>query len=225
MNGLEYKAFRLKASDLDEKTGEFEGYVAAFGNVDHDGDIIERGAFAKTIADNGGVFPGLWQHDVWSPIGASHTMAEDDYGLKIGGRLAMGVQRAREAFELLAMGALKGLSIGYLPVKIGPREPSDVRRLKEIRLFEWSTVTFPANELAVVTGMKASDVLGMARSLSTNGDIDRAKIESAIEALKALLDPEPSDDTRSKEAAASGEPSIAGTLRDYRFNIFPRRGE
>ena len=161
-----------------------------------------------------------------SSIGVSRTMAEDDDGLKVEGVLAMGTRRGAEAYELLSMGALKGFSIGYMPIKWEHDSARGVRRLKEIRLFEWSAVTFHANELAVVTGMKAAEVLGMAsrlvegkagRRLSASS---RSNIESAIEALSALLaDDEPEKSTRpgGDEAASKSkrEPSDADTLRDW----------
>jgi hypothetical protein len=224
MNGLQYKAFRLnlKSDDLDAKTGEFEGYVAAFGNVDHDGDIIEHGAFTKTVSDNGGVFPGLWQHDIFSPIGVSESMTEDDNGLKVNGRFAMGTQRGREAFELLSMGALKGFSIGYLPIKDAPGTNGADRTLKEIRLFEWSTVTFPANELAVVTGMKAADVLSLASRLTGEvkegrrlSSASKEKIGAAIAALSALLEedePEKSTQPNGEVATKEGQEPSPDTL-------------
>src|SRR5258706_15981908 len=36
---------------LDEQRGTFKGYLAVIGNEDDNGDIIDPGAFAKTIAE------------------------------------------------------------------------------------------------------------------------------------------------------------------------------
>ena len=44
-------SFELKAVG---ESGAFEGYAAVYGNVDQGGDMIQPGAFGKTIADRGG---------------------------------------------------------------------------------------------------------------------------------------------------------------------------
>lgn len=49
-----------------------------------------------------------------------------------------------------------GLSIGYMTIKAEPdRENRNVRRLKELKLFEYSVVTFPMNTEAALTGVKS----------------------------------------------------------------------
>lgn len=47
------------------------------------------------------------------PIGVFESIEEDQKGLKVKGRLAMGTQAGRETYELMKMGALDGLSIGF----------------------------------------------------------------------------------------------------------------
>jgi HK97 family phage prohead protease len=106
--------FELK--ELDD-TGRIKGYAAVFGNEDKGGDIIEPGAFTKTIQETGGQVPILWQHDRYEPIGVSTSLEQDRKGLLIDGQLNMDVQRAREARSLLNQKALQGLSIGYQTVK------------------------------------------------------------------------------------------------------------
>ena len=60
----------------------------------------------------------------------------------------MGTQKGREAYELLKMGALDGMSIGFRadPEKQGYNENKrGTRTLKEVDLMEISLVTFPMN--------------------------------------------------------------------------------
>ena len=52
------------------------------------------------------------------PIGVFDEIVEDDHGLVVKGRLALKTQAGQEAYELLKMGALDGLSIGF---KINPK--------------------------------------------------------------------------------------------------------
>ena len=47
----ECKAVRFNVESVDEESGEFSGHAAVFDNVDDGGDIIEPGAFSRTISD------------------------------------------------------------------------------------------------------------------------------------------------------------------------------
>ena len=199
----EHKAFPLQIKEIDEETGTFTGYAAVFGNRDSYGDIIEPGAFAKTIADKGGAFPVLWQHDPWEPIGASTVMQEDEKGLYVEAGVSMEASgKGRLAIDLLKRKAIRGLSIGYQVVQKSI-EAGD-RRLTEIKLWEFSVVTFPANELALVTGVKSERLVkALAQWAEQDPDGFRAT-------TTALLEPEPPAGTPRKGAADQRvEPAFA----------------
>ena len=86
------------------------------------------------------------------------------------GQLLLDVDRGREAHALLRAGALNGLSIGYKPKTWEYDEDTKVTTLTEVDLWECSVVTFPANGLARVSGVKAKDridSLGDWRSFET----------------------------------------------------------
>lgn len=213
----ETKAFELKLDDLTEE-GEFEGYAAVFGNLDQTGDIIEPGAFKKTIRESKGQVPILWHHDPYEPIGVSSALEEDEKGLRAKGRLVMETQRGREAHALMKAKAVSGLSIGYQTVKYlieksPPSAPdwSMIRRLKELKLREFSPVTFPANALARVGSVKAEDLLSLERVL-------RELAGRSPDVVKALLDAiEPAAATRESGAATSDEeqPDVKATAREW----------
>lgn len=148
---LERKSFTLKLDAPPDDEGRFTGYAAVFGNVDQGNDLIEPGAFTKTLDENPDV-PILWAHDTDQPIGVSSSMVEDGKGLRVEGQLAMDVQRGREVHALMKMGAIKGLSIGYRTVKRSFK--GAVRHLEEVKLGEFSPVVFPMNQLAGVDGVK-----------------------------------------------------------------------
>jgi HK97 family phage prohead protease len=101
----------------------------------------------------------LWQHDSNEPIGVWTEMVEDSKGLRIKGKLALDTTRGKEAHALLKMGALNGLSIGFVSKQWAYDRETEVRTLTEIDLWEVSLVTFPANEKARVTNVKAADEL------------------------------------------------------------------
>lgn len=137
----------------DGTTGSFEGYGAIFGNKDRDGDIVARGAFTESL--KAGMPALLWQHDQKAPIGRFDAVREDDKGLFVKGKLVM-QGRGLEAYELLKMGALNGLSIGFV-TKEASRDPAtNTRTISKADLMEISLVTFPANELARVSNVKAA---------------------------------------------------------------------
>jgi len=148
---MDTKSFRFSVKDIDDQ-GLFEGYAAVFGNVDRTGDVIERGAFRKTLQENPQL-PILWQHNPAEPIGLTVAAVEDNRGLRVKGQLNLETARGREAYALMKQGVLRGLSIGYDTVK--EAWEGTTRKLKEIRLWEWSLVTFPANPLAQVESIKA----------------------------------------------------------------------
>lgn len=142
--------------------GTLEGYGSVFGVRDTYDDVIASGAFVDSLKEHkaAGTMPAmLWQHDPGEPIGVWTDMAEDKKGLHVKGQLALSTTRGREAFELLKMGALNGLSIGFRSVPGTSRYNDDgVRVLTALELWEVSLVTFPANERARITTVKAADI-------------------------------------------------------------------
>ena len=68
-------------SDIDDKLGIVKGYGSVFGNEDSDKDIIEKGAYARTLKSNGSRVKYLYQHDITKPIGKMRELYEDDKGL------------------------------------------------------------------------------------------------------------------------------------------------
>lgn len=132
--------------------GVFEGMAAIYGNVDQQGDIIAPGAFTRTLADHGNEVPLLWQHNMAAPIGQA-MLTDTPQGLQVKGKLALGVSVARDAYESLKARIVGGLSIGFDTIRAAADGPNRV--LKELRLYEISLVTFPANQLATVTSIKA----------------------------------------------------------------------
>jgi uncharacterized protein len=211
-------AFRIKALKED---GTFEGLAAVYGNEDLGGDIIEPGAFTKTIKDKEGVVPVLWQHNADEPIGRG-DLKDSKEGLLITGKLVLESDVARKAHALMKADVLQGLSIGYDTVVSEYDRETDIRRLKELKLWEVSVVTFPMNPKATITTVKAAEMgetldgvvttiaafrreLKQGRTLSaaTLDSLRRshAAMQSAIEDLQALL--ATSDEEAGKAAAAN----------------------
>lgn len=135
-----------------EETGNFSGYGSVFGVTDAYGDSIAPGAFAtslQTWKTKKQTPAMLWQHDTREPIGVWLNLVEDEKGLYTEGKLSLETQRGREAYSLMKLGALRGLSIGFNVVK-SEMDKKGARTLTAIDLWEISPVTFPANQEAQI---------------------------------------------------------------------------
>jgi len=158
---VDIKAEIKAVGEDDEDYGTFEGYGSIFGNTDLGNDIVAYGAFTKSLAKSGvsGV-KLLYQHRSDKPIGIFESIEEDAKGLKVRGRLAMKTQAGRETYELLKMGALDGLSIGFRtsPKGLAYDPKTQARIIKEAELMEISVVTFPMNPKAKVQAVKGQEL-------------------------------------------------------------------
>ena len=121
------------------------GYASLFGVKDQGGDVVQKGAYAASLAKLAAgkrQVKMLWQHDPTQPIGVWDEVREDGVGLYVKGRILTEVAKGREAAALLTAGAIDGLSIGYRTVK-AERDGKGQRLLSELELWEVSLVTFP----------------------------------------------------------------------------------
>ena len=144
-----------------EDDGTFEGYGSIFGNKDLGNDVIRKGAFANTLkSKKPKSIKLLYQHKTDEPIGVFDSIIEDNKGLYVKGRLAMGTQKGREVFELMKMGALDSMSIGYrLSAEDYKYDPKERKRIiKSVDLMEISLVTFPMNPKAKITKVKLAEM-------------------------------------------------------------------
>lgn len=174
MKTYQYKSGNLSASvkDADIRKGIVTGYFSSFGNVDSDGDIIMKGAFAKTIKESG---PGsaqprikhLMNHDTSKPIGKPVLLQEDMKGLyyesQVGSH-SLGV----DFIKMVDSGLITEHSIGYRVIKKNQlqdwegyqKNPSmGYQELTELQLWEGSSLTaWGANKDTPVVGMKSFDI-------------------------------------------------------------------
>lgn len=167
-------AFDSKSFALDESDErKFSGYANTFDHQDRAGDITQRGAFIKSIANHqaaGTKVKMLAHHDTTRPIGVWTSMREDDKGLYVEGRLTKGVRDADEAYALLKDGALDAMSIGYRVVREEYDRKSGANLLHEIDLHEISLVAIPANQESVVTAVKSDhDIRSLEKALRDAG--------------------------------------------------------
>ena len=199
---MEIKDFRADLEiKADGEEGQIFGIAAGIGNKDHMDDIIEPGAFKRTIDARDldkRPFPILNQHQRDAGIGATTAIEEIKKGLRVAGQLVMDIQLARDVFALIKAKVVTGLSIGFRIPKGGAEwdQDSGVRRIKEINLLEWSPVTFPANEQARLTGTKGIE--GAYAELVGNKiiiDLGRLDSRATHEGALGKTDPPDGDDS------------------------------
>ena len=153
---IKLASLELKVEDKSDDYLTISGYGSVFGNEDKGGDIVMPGAFKACIAE-GRKPKMLWNHDPAQPIGAWDEMSEDERGLLMKGRISR-KGKAGEIADLIEMGGIEGLSIGYRTQEYEMDAEKGVRKLTKLDLWETSVVTFPMNEMAGIYAMKAEDI-------------------------------------------------------------------
>lgn len=201
MNEKAYVPFEVK--EIDEEARAFTG-LASTWDLDLDGDVIQQGAYAKTLDDWRGsngrrIIPLLDQHNyhsVRSVIGKTEELEETDAGLEG----TWSIVESSDGDEYMARikgGYLNGLSIGYQATRADTEEREvgsetvSVRVIKEIKLREISAVIWGANPNALIDTAAARALVAEAKARDLT-EHEIATLKSLHEEIGALLEgPEP----------------------------------
>ena len=147
----------MMVKDVDSVQGIITGYASAFGIVDSDNDIVEPGAFKRTIQQRG---PNgskriafLRQHRVELLLGRPSVLKEDKTGLYFESKIS-DTSYGKDALILYQDGVINEHSIGFDTVK-QERTTDKPTRLLELRLWDVSAVTWGANDQTPFLGMKS----------------------------------------------------------------------
>jgi HK97 family phage prohead protease len=191
LTAMDYKTSTAPVSvsggGISEGSGRIFGLASTYGGPpDLVGDIIERGAYAKTLRDKGRRRVLLWKHDDGEPIGEA-ILTDTEKGLELEGELAMDLPASRKAHYMARKG-YGSLSIGYTPTR--KRQGSGgVRYLEEIDLSEVSVVLYPANPAARITGAKEAEEAATIEALTAlTADMKRYLADKRWERTKASID-------------------------------------
>ena len=150
---MEHIGRQLEVKSIGD-SGSFEGLASVYGNVDLGGDIVEAGAFKEFAYTKDNMIRILDGHNTRAPIGKG-SVIDTHVGLAIKGQLNLKVSRARDVYELMKDGIIDGLSIGFDILKGGYEIREDgIRLIKQVKLWEISTTSFPMNQAATISGVK-----------------------------------------------------------------------
>ena len=175
--------------------GEFVGIASVYGNVDLGGDIVEPGAFTKTIAERGDRVRLMDNHK--TRIGIA-TITDTPVGLEAKGKINTEKQSGRDALSDLKFyrdnGLPMGMSIGYQTLQFD-RNSKGNKLLKELKLYEVTVTEMPMNELAHVVSVKSiTDLISKARDSrekkdAFNTELAECELQSSLYLMvKALSD-------------------------------------
>lgn len=199
--------FALDAKSIDDD-GNIEGIAIGYGDVDHGGDVVVRGAVQlegrKTL-------PMLLHHDRKRPVGVWTHFDDRADGMHVKGRFSTS-SAGREARDDVRAGIMTGLSMGFITQE--RRFEGKSRHLTKLGLHEISLVAVPMNNRTRITGFK--DILG-AGDMPTVRDLEdylrdagfsRAKATAMAAACTPHLRGEPEakaiDDLRTFDAILRG---------------------
>lgn len=163
---MQKKSFDLIYENDGNEGGEIVAYASTFDRVpDSYGDIVARGAFAKTLEtwqQAGNPIPLLFGHRTDDPrmnIGAVVEASEDERGLRIRAQFDETNEIAQYTRKLVKEGRLTKLSFAYDTIDadmVDLDDGSKARELRELKLYEVSLVPIPANEMTEVISAKAA---------------------------------------------------------------------
>ena len=197
------QAFTFKTEAVDENLGTFEGYASVFGNKDQGGDIVEPGAFAKTLEESKGAIKLVADHgtSLRDRLGVG-VGEEDENGLFIKGHFNMAKQFAREVFsdvkQSLEFGVPMGMSFAYDIIDSAYDKATKTLHLKELKLYEATITQYPMNQMAGILDVKS--IL----------DMEPDKIDRLIAELSAH---------RAEQIGAPTEAALIADLKQFTTRI------
>ena len=190
--------------------GTFSGYGNLYDVVDQGDDIVQAGAFADSLdelASKGRMPAMLWQHDSREPIGTYTSVKEDSTGLFVAGQLCMDTQRGAEAYALMKMKAVSGMSIGFQTRSDSYDQKTGIRTIEKADLWECSIVTFPMNDGSRVSSIKSideiTDLKSAERLLRESGGLSRSEATALVARIKSLAQRDSGADDEAKAIIAA----------------------
>ena len=154
---LEIKDFTGSVQDVDFKNRIVTGYFNNWDSIDSDGDVIRKGAGAKSIAERKDKIFFLNQHDWKQPHGFAKVLEEKEQGTYFESMPMPNTSYSNDALVLYQEGIVKEHSFGFVATKTNNinLDGRKVREISEYKLYEFSNVTLGANSNTNFTGFKS----------------------------------------------------------------------
>ena len=155
-----FKAVANSIKDIDAKQRTIVAYASIFGNIDSDDDIIQSGAYTKTIQENGPKGKNrvwhLFNHDTEYPVTKPFNLVEDGKGLMFYSKFPE-TTLANDLLKLYEAGHLTEHSVWIRIVKAMDQviDTKNIRLISEVMLMEVSSVLWGANEQAQTVAVKS----------------------------------------------------------------------
>jgi len=183
-------------TDSDMKQGIVSGYFAVFGNKDLDGDVIEPGAFTKTIMERGPqgkqLIKYLLDHDKNKVVAKMNNLYEDQRGLRYEAKI--GTHAAGQDFQkMIESELINQHSFGFRTIKEEYDQEAKMNRIREVMMYEGSAVQFlGANPETTFIDLKseadAFEYLTRLEKFVKTSDATDETLEKLENQLKSLLE-------------------------------------
>lgn len=231
-----HKTFAAKAAATGTP-GEFTALVSAFGNEDSQGDIVEKGAFTKTLEEwraKGRPIPIVWSHQFDDPenfLGEYTAAEETDAGLRLTGQLDLDHPRAARVHKLMQKGVIAEFSISgsvrdYELIEKDGDEDGDEdffagwfqpMRIKDIDLWEAGPCFKGANPETELISVKSRPIAKEGRVLAQK-HVDALKeahtrIGEIIAAAESAPDGEPAAGPPPAQQAEPAKSALSPSVR------------
>ena len=197
MTELIYKTVKSEVSTVDASKGIVEAYVNSMGVVDHDGEIIELGAFDQSIQKGGQSV--AWFHDQSAPVGkvidaAPIQLSQDDETARQQGRLKavmqfnLNTQRGREAFADVEFGSVKEWSVGFRALEDDLERLDGGENVRVIKNLDWVEVSpvlrGASPDTQTITAKSVSDTTPEESDVASDTEIETIRLGIEIERTK-----------------------------------------
>ena len=197
MSELIYKTVKSEVNTVDAAEGIVEAYVNSMGVVDHDGEIIEMGAFDQSIQKGGQSV--AWFHDQSAPVGkvidaAPIQLSQDDETARQQGRLKavmqfnLNTQRGRDAFADVEFGSVKEWSVGFRALEDDLERLDGGENVRVIKNLDWVEVSpvlrGASPDTQTITAKSASDTTPENPDVASDTEIETIRLGIEIERTK-----------------------------------------
>jgi HK97 family phage prohead protease len=226
------KSFAATAAPNPDTPGQFTALVSAFGNEDSQGDIVEAGAFTKTLTeweDRGRPIPIVWSHQFQDPeafLGVYTAAEETEAGLLLTGQLDLDHPRAARVHQLMRSGVIVEFSISgqVRDYELIEKDDDDdggwwmpPMRIKEIDLWEAGPCFKGANPETELLSVKAVGLLRKEGRVLAQKHVDalkqaHAQIGEIIAAAETVQQTEQAESLPPQDAGKAAAPQHSTAL-------------